>query len=175
MTVSSKLADFTPWYSQNQQFSSSCYSTRVISGLCFWELKQWQLLRSALQHAVGAGLGHWSTGWCLVWHSTWTTLHATARGSEFCQHAQSVVTVPVARYASVMLPVLFHQLSFSSKFICSLVSSNLYSGNDPFQLKSTSDVVQWPVNLGSGVSKSSLWGPQSRFSVFTGRKWLSTR
>lgn len=107
MTVSSKLADFAPWYSQNQQFSSSCCSTRVISGPCFWELKQWQLLRSALQRAVGAGLDRWSTGWCLVWHSTWTTLHATARGSEFCQHAQSVVTVPFARSASVVLHVQF--------------------------------------------------------------------
>lgn len=109
-----KLVDFAPWYSQNQQFSSSCCSTQVISGPCFWELKRWHRLCSALQRAVGAGLDRWSTGWCLVWHSTWTTLHATARGSGFCQHAQSVITVPFAPICK--LPFLFHHIQAENGF-----------------------------------------------------------
>lgn len=188
MTVSTKLADFAPWYSRNQQFSSSCCSTRVISGPCFWELKQWQRLRSALQRAVGAGLDRWSTGWCLVWHSTWTTLHATARGRGYCQHAQSVVTVPFAPSASVMLHVQFvsslssftnshfHQNSFVHLSHLIYIQEMIhYHHRIVYDTNFTSNVVQWPVNIRSRVSKSSLWGPPSRFSGLAGRKWLLTR
>lgn len=143
-----KLADFGPWYSQNQQFSSSCCSTQVISGPCFWELKRWHRLCSVLQRAVGAGLDRWSTGWCLVWHSTWTTLHATARGSGFCQHAQSVVTVPFAPICK--LPFLFHHLQAENGF---------QQGENPGERVDRSKKSGWNTALEAWVSPTSILNP----------------
>lgn len=80
-------------------------------------------------------LEHWLMS-CVAQHLDNTTrnsqrkwiLSACSVGchSSFCSFCSSDAPCPICK-----LPFLFHQLSFSSKFLCSHLSSNLYSGNYP--------------------------------------------